>query len=484
MPDATSRLGQALIALGASGLALAAAYAVPEPAVLLAIALVPVAAIVAFRQPFLLCLLFILFTFFRLHEAFPVLNPLRLPQLLALGSLAVLGGLVVFRRIEIAWSPELKLFSWFFGIITLGVVTATGRDLAIQAWTDNFVKIAIMVFAIATLARAPRDFALAARAFVAAGMAVAIVAISNRLGGIGLVEGTRVTVGRDIGSVLGDPNDLSLVLLFPLSFAVALVVTWRTGLMSRIFGVLGSGTVIWAILCTQSRGGLLGIVAVFGALAARRVKSKALLLGGGALVLIVLFTVAGVSGRSSGGAAEAGIDESSMGRLEAWKAAFRMAMARPLTGVGLKNYSANFFFYSDYWEGFAKAVHSTWFSVLSEGGWIAFFLFIALVVRTTRSALRSADLSSPAATGEAYQPAVHAMAQALVAGIAGFVVSGTFLTQGFTWPVYILLALSVAVARRVRNPGAALAVSAAGTAPNAAAHRHSTYTGASTSPCA
>jgi O-antigen ligase len=449
MPEATSRLGQLLLALLASGLALGAAYAVPQPAVLLAVAALPVAALIAFRQPFLLCLLFILFTFFRLHEAFPALNPLRLPQLLALGSLGVLAGLVAFRRIAIAWSPELKLFAWFFGIITIGCLTATGRDLAFQAWTDNFVKIGIMVFAIASLARAPRDFALAARAFVAAGMAVAVVAISNRLQGIGLVEGTRVTVGRDIGSVLGDPNDLSLVLLFPLSFAVALVVTWRTGLFSRLFGLLGSGTIIWAILCTQSRGGLLGIVAVFGAIAARRVKSKALLATGGVLALLALFAVAGVSGRASGGAAEAGIDESSMGRLEAWKAAFRMAMAHPFTGVGLKNYSANFFFYTDWWEGFAKAVHSTWFSVLAEGGWIAFFLFLAMVAKTTRSALRSADLSSPTIAGDAYQPATHAMAQALVAGIAGFVVSGTFLTQGFTWPVYILLALSVGVARAI-----------------------------------
>lgn len=449
MPDVTSRRAQVLLALLASGLAIGAAYAVPEPAVLLAVAALPIAGIVAFRAPFLLCLLFILFTFFRLHEAFPVLNPLRLPQLLALGSLAVLGGLVVFRRIAIAWSPELRLFAWFFGIITLGCVTATGRDLAFQAWTDNFVKIGIMVFAIASLARGPRDFGLAARAFVAAGMAVAIVAISNRLQGIGLVEGTRVTVGRDIGSVLGDPNDLSLVLLFPLSFAVALVVTWRTGILARLFGLLGSGTIIWAILCRQSRGGLLGIVAVFGAFAARRVKSKALLLTAGVLALLVLFAVAGVSGRASGGAAEAGIDESSMGRLEAWKAGFRMAMARPLTGVGLRNYSANFFFYSDYWEGFAKAVHSTWFSVLAEGGWIAFFLFIAMVARTTSSALRSARLSSPGEAGAAYEPATHAMAQALVAGIAGFVVSGTFLTQGFTWPIYILLALSVGVARAV-----------------------------------
>jgi hypothetical protein len=48
-------------------------------------------------------------------------------------------------------------------------------------------------------------------------------------------------------------------------------------------------------------------------------------------------------------------------------------------------------------------------------------------------------------------PAVQAMALALVAGIASFCISGTFLTQGFTWPVYILLALTTATARYARE---------------------------------
>lgn len=441
--------GQVALALAASGLVAAAALAVPNPAVLAALGLLPLAGIIAFRQPFLLCLLFILFTFFRLHEAFPQLGPLRLPNLLALSSLGVLGALVALRRLRLAWTPELRLFAWFFALITLGCLTATGRDLAIQSWTDNFAKIGIMVFAIASLARTPDDFALAARCFVVAGALVADVALFNAANGIGLVEGTRVTIGRDIGSVLGDPNDLSLVLLFPLSFAVALVVTPRTGLFARLLGGGGAAMMVLAILATQSRGGLLGIVAVLGAFAARRIRSRAVLLGGGAVALLGLFAVAGISGRASGGAAEAGaVDESAMGRLEAWKAAVRMAVDRPLTGVGLKNYSANFFFYSDYWEGFAKAVHSTWFSVLSEGGWIAFFLFVAMVVKTVRGALRAADALAPARAGAGYEPASYAMAQALVAGMAGFVVSGTFLTQGFTWPIYIMLALSVAVARR------------------------------------
>ena len=62
--------------------------------------------------------------------------------------------------------------------------------------------------------------------------------------GIGLVEGTRVTIGREIGSVLGDPNDLALVLMFPASFAVSLIATQGVGKSSRLLGLLAFVTIM------------------------------------------------------------------------------------------------------------------------------------------------------------------------------------------------------------------------------------------------
>jgi putative inorganic carbon (HCO3(-)) transporter len=47
--------------------------------------------------------------------------------------------------------------------------------------------------------------------------------------------------------------------------------------------------------------------------------------------------------------------------------------------------------------------------------------------------------------GAVVDPEIYALAQAVVAALAGFIVSGTFLTQGFTWPIYILIALGVAL---------------------------------------
>lgn len=94
-------------------------------------------------------------------------------------------------------------------------------------------------------------------------------------------------------------------------------------------------------------------------------------------------------------------------------------------------------------------MHSTWFAVLAEGGFPAFFIFTWTCVRVVRSAISSTRDLSPEKMGGAYQAEPYAMAQAVLAGMAGFIVSGTFLTQAFTWPVYILLALAAATSRYV-----------------------------------
>jgi len=100
------------------------------------------------------------------------------------------------------WSRELSAFATFFVLVTLGVPLAANKPTAIAYWTATYSKIATMTVAISWLTRTPKDFAMASRAFVAAGAAIAWVTLYNKANGIGLVEGTRVTIGRDMQSVL------------------------------------------------------------------------------------------------------------------------------------------------------------------------------------------------------------------------------------------------------------------------------------------
>jgi len=356
-------------------------------------------------------------------------------------------------RLAVKIPREHATFLVFFALVTLGLLLATNRGAAIGTWTGSYVKIAIMTFAITWLATEPRDFRLTAYVVVAAGMVVAAVALFNKANGLELVEGTRVTIGRSIGSMLGDPNDLSLVLLFPASFALALLLTRGSGWMAKLYGLAAFCLIVAAVIATQSRGGLLGLLAVSGVFGYRLVRNKVLLFAVGGVALVVLVAAAGISSRASGGAHEEGIDESAMGRVYAWQAAMSMAVHNPLTGVGLDNFIENYWEHSPHWDGKNHAVHSTWFGVLGETGVLGFIAFVTMVTVTVRSALWCCKTLKPDRLTRPNKDdiAAYVMAQAVLSGLAGFCVSGTFLTMGFTWPIYILLALTAAVANYARQ---------------------------------
>jgi O-antigen ligase len=427
-------------------------FVVPHPVVIAVLAIVPIALVLVLKLPFMVCLGFILFSFFRLHEAFPVLMPFKIPLLMALASLAALAWhLIITRSIKPFLTPELSWFLAFFILVTLGIAFASNRGLAIAAYTGNYVKITIMVFAIAWLIRTEKEFAIACNMIVICGIAIAMVAVNNKANGIGLVEGTRVTIGRDIDSVLGDPNDLALVLSFPISFAAGLAVTKDRGRFSRCLGVLGYVLIASGILATQSRGGLLAIVAVSSVFAFYKIRSKLVVASLGGLGMLVLIAFAGISDRSSGGASESGVDESAQGRLYAWEAAFNMANKHPLSGVGLDNFTMNYFFYSPHWDGMNHAVHSTWFGVLAETGYVGLCIFLVLVFKTVKSLYQTVNRLKPLYEQGRCSPVLFCSAQSVLSGLAGFIASGTFLTQGFTWPLYILLALSIAVQQQTNK---------------------------------
>lgn len=402
------------------------------------------AILLVLRFPIWVCLMFIVFSFFRIHEAIPQINSLRIPQLLAMASLvSIVWHGALTKQLKLSWHPLLNVFGIFFLLIVAGAFFATNRSESIAAITDTFAKVAVMLLAISWLVNKPADFRLATWLIIAAGVLIGCIAIYNRLNGIGLVEGTRVTIGRNIGAMIGDPNDLALVLTFPLSFAAAVLSTSTVPLRIRLWLALPAVIIIcWAILCTQSRGGLLGMTAVCGTILWFKVKNKWLVAGGGAGLLMILVLAAGISSRASGGAAEEGIDESAMGRVYAWQAAANMAVANPLTGVGINNFYLNYYAYSPHWDGKNHAVHSTWFQVLSETGVIGFSVFVVLVWRSFRQALQNVQIALPA-----NQPDIQVISQALLAGLYSFCVSGTFLTQGFIWPLYILIALTIALNR-------------------------------------
>lgn len=388
------------------------------------------------RHAFWVCLGFIIFSYFRIHEAFPVLMPFRIPQLLALASLAGLGWQLWLNRERLQWHPLQTYLLAFTGWVLVCCLLATNRGEAFANFNGNYIKIIIMVFAIAWLPTQLSQLKRVPAFLLVCGVAIAILAIYNKANGIGLVEGTRVTISRDIGSMLGDPNDLALVLQFPVSFALAYC--FNGGKWQRITCALILLILVAGVLATQSRGGILGIgCGVFTILA---LKTRSLVLPSAFTAMggLALIALAGISDRASGGAAESGVDESAMGRLYAWQAAWRMAVDHPLTGVGLDNFYYNYYLYSSHWDGKNHAVHSTWLQILSETGFVGLVLFLLMIIGALRLSYQLLRHCEPTSTP---------FAQGLWLGLLSFCVGGSFLTQGTTWPVYILIGLLLAFYR-------------------------------------
>ncbi|MCL9774405.1 O-antigen ligase family protein [Vibrio methylphosphonaticus] len=420
-------------------------WLIPHPALGLALSLLPIAILFVLSQTFWLVTLFIVFSFFRIHEVFPVLYPLKFPLILSAGALgALLWHTLISQQVKLYWHRTYIWLIAFWGLVIIGVILAANRGVAIAMFNGTYWKIMVMTLAVSWLITSPKELSRFSFLMVTSGLLVGCVALFNSVNGIGLVEGSRVTIGRDFGSMLGDPNDLALVLMFPLAFAIGAATTKGVGGFFRTFSLVTSIVLLLAVIATQSRGGLLGSMAVFGVYAWRLIPSKTLFFSLSGIAALALYAVAGISDRASGGAEEAGIDASAMGRLYAWEAAYKMALDNPIFGVGLDNFYYNYFFYSPHWDGVNHAVHSTWFGVLAETGFLGlglFIMFIYSLVKCARQTLKTIDSQANV------PPYLLSMALAVYSGLIGTIVSGTFLTQGFNWPIYLLAALTIAVSQ-------------------------------------
>jgi len=356
----------------------------------------------------------------------------------------------------------MRAFASLFIVLTLGVPFAQDLGIAQEFWLSTFWKIAATTLGLAWLLRTQNLFVLATAIIVGAGLLIAAVVIYNGLNGYSLVEETRVSIGRisasDIASAattvqnttLADPNDLALVLLFPFGLAVAGVMKAGLPRMTRLLCLIALPCVTLGIIYTQSRGGAIGMLAVFGVMLLNLVKSRSMiimLLSGMAVALA--FAMA-LSDRKSGGAAEysrAVLDESAEGRLIAWEAATKMAIAHPITGVGMNNFVSLYFDFTPQWTGTTKAVHSTWFAMLAEGGPIALMIFVTMLYRSFRGVHQiGASIGSSPELRD-----LEPIRIGLLSSLAGFVAASTFLTQHIQWPIYIELALAAALYRYVQS---------------------------------
>lgn len=263
-----------------------------------------------------------------------------------------------------------------------------------------------------------------------------------------LSPGSRNTNGWPM---LGDNNGVGIGMLMLVSLFMGLAATAPTKLERYIerFFLLG---VLYRAFSTYSRGAFLscGALVVYLILRSKRKIVGTVTL---ALALAVIIPVMPAEfwdrmqtiQTSATAQSEEDIEGSAAGRLHFWQVAVVMANQHPFLGIGPYSFNEVYDWYdfSQGKYGHGRSVHSAWFGLLAETGYMGLgivFLLLGRAAYVTFRVKRLAKQRSDLANLAVYATAIEG---ALLVALVG----GTFYPFQYMEPLWHCLALSMVVSR-------------------------------------
>jgi putative inorganic carbon (hco3(-)) transporter len=224
---------------------------------------------------------------------------------------------------------------------------------------------------------------------------------------------------------LNDPNDFAQVIVV----ALPMLGIWyrQRRFFSNIvlLGVPGS-VFLYTIFLTHSRGAVLGLASLlfFGMRKILGVVKTGILVG----VLLGAVVVTNVAGGRGFSAQE----ESAGDRILAWSEGLTMLRHQPLFGVG----------YNSFTDHHYRTAHNSFVLGFAELGLIGYFTWLALVVTAFRDVNQVANLPE-----EGAEVVSRPYAAMLRSSLLGFLTCAYFLSRTYAPPLFLLLALCVAIWR-------------------------------------
>jgi len=304
-----------------------------------------------------------------------------------------------------------------------------------EAW-DNFVeflKVVAMFIVMVNVVRTDNRLRLMFWIVMAVSVTTSISAIGDYQAGRLLTGGERIK--GSIGGLFENPNDLALHLVTIIPLAVGLMLI-RRGPLKLLYAVCGV-LMVAAIICTFSRGGFLGLMAVGLVLAWKfGRKNRALVLGFSfvAIVAIVALAPAQYGGRLTsiwGG----DVTGSASARQVLFWRALLVAIRYPIFGVGI----GNFHFRSVH----EQVSHNAFTQVASELGFAGLIFYVLFMV-TAIKRLRRIEHET---LGDKAHAKFYYLSVGLQASLIGYMVSSFFASVAFLWYVYYLVGYAVCVSR-------------------------------------
>ena len=309
------------------------------------------------------------------------------------------------------------------------------------AWSQliQVSKILLMTFVTIILINTPKKLR-----YLLLVIALSIGLIGLKGGIWAITSGGQNRVYGPAGSFLADNNDIALALnmTLPLLWGLANgeINKWLRGLLRVCLAMS-----VVAIVFTYSRGGFLALVLVgFMMLLKARYKSLAVI----TLVLGVLALAVIVPGQWTdrmNTIQQGSQDASANGRINAWRTGINIALSRPLVGGGFGTYTWDIFaIYSPQpWN--VHDVHSNYFEMLGEHGFIGFGLYMLLLIYclVSLSRLKWIVVRDPTLNWARYYPDM------IQTSMLAYMLGGAFLGRAYFDLFYHLVAVIVILGRLV-----------------------------------
>lgn len=374
---------------------------------------------------------------------FSYMNPHRLTYGFAysfpwveLVAVVTLAGLIMNpkQRQAIPWRPVSVLLIVFLAWTAITSTTAVMQAAAWQQWMI-LAKIEIMAFVTLMLVIDKKRFQ-----FVIWGIVLSFGFWAFKGGVFTILSGGSYHVYGPPGSFFRNNNDFALVMCMTLPLMRYLQLTSSNKWVIRGLWVLMLLAVV-SVFGTYSRGGFLALGAMTTMLILKsRHRIPLIVIGLIAAGAIVAFMPHKYVARMET-INNYQHNASAMGRIQSWKFATNVALARPILGGGFDIWRSDSM-WNEYGPPGAvhRAIHSIFFDVLGSHGFIGLALYLGLIIGAWRSLNKSKKL---ARAGPEEGLWMHDLANMMQVSLVGFIVAGAFLTMTYFQLFYQLLAMVV-----------------------------------------
>lgn len=342
--------------------------------------------------------------------------------------------------------PETKRYLLFYLIMIVGIPFASHRGLAFQGvFLTYIVNVLFFVLLVSQVTSLQRLKSLV--------WVICISTVTYSVFG-GLLQSGSGGDGRfQVSGSAFDANDTAYVLLslFPLCLYF---IRFDDGMLKKFVAIAAVFSAIAIVLQTGSRGGILGLGTILLILLLTKtggVKTshKVFLVVMLASTFLLMRDRIDVDRYLTLSDVSSDYNVSSEGgRIALWQSAVDLSLANPITGVGVECYPfAHLRARQLAGESFLRwqYTHNSFLQVATEVGLVGFAVFVLINLRSLFTFLRISRIRIEPEAREASE--IRVLGGLMLLGFAGLLVSGFFLSQGYSIFSTLYFALAAATGR-------------------------------------